>query len=631
MLQTFRERSGGLFIKLLFGLLVASFALWGVGDVFRNYTSMRPVATVKGGSVSQEEFMHAYQRVINNLQVMSKGKISAEEIRNMKIYQRVLDDQINMKVVKEAIHEMGLVVSDNAVRSHIQSIAAFKNDKGQFDKNKFDNIVANSGLTEAGFIKEIRDSLLQQQLFGSIAAGVRLPAFYQEKIFQALYQQRVFTVVTVPLLQMSVSKTPTDAELEQVYKENQAEFTQPEYRKLSILMIDPKTVRDHIKVTEAQLRDAYDSRKINFTLPENRDVTQLVFSSRENAEAASKALNEGKTIADVVHQYKAETHQFEQATQDKFIIDHSKVIFALAAGSASSALDSVLGYVVFVVTKIVPERAQEFDEVKLKLEDDLKSDQANDTLYELKNKIEDALAGGAKLTEIAKEHNLQIQVIDMVDKNGQNIAKKPVLPAEYQNLILENAFSLAEGADTNILESANGTAIVVHIDKVIPQTIPELNQIREKVVASWKEARQQEKAAEIAQKITTQADSMEKLTELARENGLTAKVLKPVSRVELQKQQQSVDGVSVNVIRQGFVLEPKKAAYAPTEKGFDVIMLQKEVPFDTAKEKDKLASFEESIKNMVQQDVQASYIGYLRQGGKVSIDEGILSSLVNRG
>lgn len=631
MLQTFRERSGGLFVKLLFGLLVASFALWGVGDVFHSYTTMRPVATVKGGSVSQEEFIHAYQRMINNLQVMSKGKLSSEAIKEMKLYQRVLDEQINTKLVKEAIRKMGLMASDNAVRTHIHSISVFKNEKGQFDKNKFDHIVATSGLTEAGFIKEMRDSLLQQQLFGAFAAGIRLPAFYQEKIFQALHQQRVFTVVKVPLAQMVVSKTPTQEELEQVYKDNKDEFTQPEYRKLSILTIDPKSVQDRIQVTEAQLREAYDSRKINFTLPESRDVMQLAFVSKENAEAASKALNEGKTITEIAHQYKAETRSFEQATRDKFIPDHSKVIFALTAGSASPVLDSVLGHVVFVVTKIVPERVQDFDEVKLKLEDDLKNDQVNDTLYELKNKIEDALAGGAKLAEVAREHHLQIQVIDTTDKNGQDATKKTVLPAEYQALILETAFSLAEGGDSNILEAANGTAIVVHVDKIIPQTVPELNQIREKVVASWKETRQQEKAAEVAQKIADQANSMEKLTELAKENGLTAKVLKPVSRADLQKQQAIVDGVSIHVIRQGFVLAPGKAAYVPTDKGFDVIMLQKEVPFDAAKEKDKLTSFEDSVKNMIQQDIQASYVGYLRQHGKVSVNEGVLNSLVNRG
>ncbi|WP_032112332.1 peptidylprolyl isomerase [Candidatus Paracaedibacter symbiosus] len=629
MLQIFRERSGGLFIKILFGVLVASFALWGVGDVFRNYSNMRPIATVGGSSVSQEEFLHAYQRVINNFQVMSKGKISSEEIKKMKLYQRVLDDQIDAKIVKEAIHNLGLVATDNAVRIHIQSIPAFKNANNQFDKNKFDTLVANSGLTERGFIKEIRDSLLQQQLFGSLSSGVRLPLFYQEKIFQGLQQQRVFTVVSVPLAQMRVTETPTEAELEQIFKENQAEFTQPEYRKLSLLVIDPKVVRDSIQVDEAKVREEYETRKVNFVLPENRDVTQLIFASRETAEAASKALNDGKTIAEVAKQYKADIRKFEQATPDKFTADHSNVIFGLTAGNASQPADSVLGYVVFIVTKIVPEHVQGFETVKGQLADDLKNDQVNDQLYELKNKIEDALAGGAQFAEVAKEHNLQVQVIDMVDKNGLDASKKSALPAEYQSLLLDNVLTLPEGGDTNVLEAANGTSVVAHVDKVIPQTIPELNQIQDKVEASWKEIKQQEKAAEVAQKLVKEADSVAKLIEFAKQNGLTPKVLKPISRVDAQKQQKPLEGVSANMLRQGFVLEANKAAYGPTEDGFAVIMLQKVVPFDLAKEKDKMAALGDSLKNMLQQDVQASYIVHLRQHGKVSINEAVIETLVN--
>ena len=205
MLQTFRDHSGSLFIKILFGVLVASFALWGVGDVFRDYTTMRPVATIGKSSVSQEEFLQTYQRVINNFQVMSKGKISIEEIKKMNIYQRVLDDLIDVKVIKETINDFGLIATDDAVRNHIQSAPAFKNEKGQFDKSKFDLLISNNGLTETGFIKEMRETLLQQQLFGTFDQGMTLPAFYEDKIFQELHQERVFTVVHLPLSQMEIS------------------------------------------------------------------------------------------------------------------------------------------------------------------------------------------------------------------------------------------------------------------------------------------------------------------------------------------------------------------------------------------------------------------------------------------
>ncbi len=629
MLQTFRDHSGSLFVKILFGVLVASFALWGVGDVFRDYTTMRPVATVGKSSVSQEEFLQAYQRVINNLQVMSKGKVSIEEIKKMNVYQRILDDLIDVKVVKDTINNFGLVTTDEAVRNHIQSIPAFKNDKGQFDKNKFDLIISNNGLTETGFIKEMRETLLQQQLFGTLDQGVALPAFYEDKIFQGLQQERVFTVVNIPLSQMEVSGTPTDVELERIYKENQADFTSPEYRKISFLIIDPKAVRDRIKVDEIQLREAYESRKGNFTIPETRDVTQFIFASKENAQGAAKALTNGQNTQDVAKKYQGEIRQIDHATPDKFVQNQSSAIFSLTAGTVSDVVDSALGYTIFMVTKIVPERVQDFDTVKSKLEDDLKVDQSNDELYALKNKIDDALASGAKLVDVAKEHNISVQVVEMIDKNGVDASAKSVLPADYQNLILENAFLLAEGADSSILEAANGTAIVVHVDKITPQTLPEFMQIKEKITAAWQEIKRQEKAAEIAQQIVKDADSVEKLTTLAKKKGLIVKVLKPVSRIEMQKQQEPLEGVSVNIIRQGFVLEPHKAAYGPTHHGFAVIMLNKTVPFDASKEKDKRTSFGDSVKNMLQQDLRRGYTIYLRHHDKVSVNDEILHRLIN--
>ena len=129
--------------------------------------------------------------------------------------------------------------------------------------------------------------------------------------------------------------------------------------------------------------------------------------------------------------------------------------------------------------------------------------------------------------------------------------------------------------------------------------------------------------------MTTQVNSTETLSKLAKENGLAIKVLKPVSRADLQKNQHFIDGIPVHVIHQGFVLEAKAATYVSTEKGFDVIMMKKEIPFE--EEKDKLDQFKDSIKNSVQQDMQISYIRYLRQNGKIFIDESILKKLGDRG
>ncbi len=56
MLTSIRSKSTGLIAKILFGLLIAAFALWGIGDIFRNDPQQKPVATIGNIKYSQSEF-----------------------------------------------------------------------------------------------------------------------------------------------------------------------------------------------------------------------------------------------------------------------------------------------------------------------------------------------------------------------------------------------------------------------------------------------------------------------------------------------------------------------------------------------------------------------------------------------
>ena len=46
MLQAIRSRAGSYVVKILFALLILTFGIWGIGDIFRNRGSDTVVATV---------------------------------------------------------------------------------------------------------------------------------------------------------------------------------------------------------------------------------------------------------------------------------------------------------------------------------------------------------------------------------------------------------------------------------------------------------------------------------------------------------------------------------------------------------------------------------------------------------
>jgi len=175
MLQKLRDQSSRWYVKALFVLLVISFSMWGVADIALNYVNMRPVATVNGNNITQEEFNGRFQSMLTKAQELSKGQLTSEQIKEMGIPQRILDSLIDHSLIVEDLTKRHLIVTDAVVRRRIQTIPSFLNEQGAFDKRAFDYLLHTNHITESQFVVDIRHDLQQQQLFGALFAGMQLP------------------------------------------------------------------------------------------------------------------------------------------------------------------------------------------------------------------------------------------------------------------------------------------------------------------------------------------------------------------------------------------------------------------------------------------------------------------------
>ena len=90
MLDVFRRASKGWTAKILMGLLVLSFGIWGIADVFRGF-STDALATVGGRKISVEEGERLYQQRLRYYSEQSGRAITPEDAR---------------KVVETAVYEV---------------------------------------------------------------------------------------------------------------------------------------------------------------------------------------------------------------------------------------------------------------------------------------------------------------------------------------------------------------------------------------------------------------------------------------------------------------------------------------------------------------------------------------------
>lgn len=633
MLQTLREHAGGWFAKLLFAILVASFALWGVGDVFRSYTSMRPVATVGGEKISQEAFAQALERARAYLQQMSKGQLTPDQIKAMGLQKKALNDLINQALVLQDISHLKLSVTEAAIRSHIQSIPAFQNEQGKFDKKAFDYLLQHNHMTELGFIEEVRSDLLRQQLLGALSSGMHLPKSYIKTLFKALEEKRVFVSVFIPLTKMVVSEKPSDTVLEQFYQGNKEQFTRPEYRKVNLLVIDPKEMR--IVIPPAVVREEAERRLAEFETPEKREVKQIVFSTKELAEKGLESLRKGRPMASVARDLKVEFKDLGLVSKQQVPDISAEEIFKLELGKVTDSIETPFGLSVYTVTKIQPAEVPKVETIEPKIREEMRVQKANDVMFEIKNEMEDALAGGGSLaeisSEISKKHQLdlgQVKIIEAVDKQGNDRSGKSILADAIKTQALEQIFALSEGGASNVVDVRDGPSFVVHVDKVTSSFVPEFKDIKDQVSKAWVTSKQYEAAAQLAQSLVKDAKSVSELTKLASKNKLTIETLEPMSRLEVEKNKKLQQRYTANLLHQMFGLSPERSIAGPAKDGFTVVMFQKVLPLNEEEAKKKFDKFNESIQGLAQRDVISLYVEGLKKKYTVSINETIFESVI---
>jgi peptidyl-prolyl cis-trans isomerase D len=635
MLQKLKDQSGRWYIKVLFVLLVVSFGMWGVADIFLNYVNMRPVVSVNGHSISQEEFASRLQIMVSKAQEMSKGQLTSDQIRDSGIPQKILDSLIDNSLIVGELKKRHLFVTDATIRRRIQSIPTFLNEQGAFDKRAFDYLLHTNHITEGQFIADVRTELQQQQLFGALFSGLQLPKSYVDLLFQGFFEQRVFAVVTVPFSKMIVKEAPKEGDLEKFYRENQDLFTQPEMRKITLLEIDPKLLKERIAVSQAKLQEEYERRKAEFEIAEKREVKQVNFKDEEIAKKAVESMKKGRPVPAVARDFNGEYKDLGMVTKQQLPDLVADRLFESELGQVTGPISTPYGWQVYVVSKIEPSFTKSFMEIRSQLESDLRTQLANDQIYELKNKIEDSLAGGATLAEIAKENALKVQAIEAVSKSGKDSDDKSVLPEVGKSEILEQVFSLSENSDSPVIDTKEGTSFVVHVDNIKATHVPPFNQIKEKVLKAWTDNKRYELSTIVAQQLVKDARSVADLTRLALSRKLSIKMLDPLSRIDSETNDKIHKQFTQRLVKQMFELVPGKAAFGPTPDfangGVQVVMLQKVVPFNPKPLKEKKEQMDKKLAELVWTDAVALYVKNLRAQAKISINQSVYNSLANRG
>lgn len=639
MLQAMRSHAGSWFIKVLLGAIVASFALWGIADIIRGYGENRPVATVGSQSITTDELRHSYKQMIARVQHMTKSALTPEQIKAMGLSSRLLENLIEKALIKEDIHDKGLVIDDDRIRHEIHSIPELMTKHGAFNHERFQQFLQAQGLSEGMFVQDIRTQMQKYQLFYSLSMGLKLSHEYARILVDALEQPHHFVAVHIPFAKMEVPNAPTPVQLDTFFKTHGEEFRRPEYRKVTLLCFERDVLKNTVDVTPGEIEAMYQERRATFHTPEKRNIDAVIFTSDAAARKAFDQISLGKPLRTVARDLKGEYKELGTFSKNDFGAsrpdDMVNAVFNLKVGDTSKPYDVANGWIVFHVTEITPAFETSKEEAQALIESQLRDEKLNIHIEHLQNQVEDALAGGMPLPEIAKKYSLVLKSIPLIQHNGMSEDKASPLDPSIKDDVMTYVFSNKEGTESPMIIAqhkgdnmgdVNLMGVIARIDRVIPSHIPKLSDIQDHVIKTWNDNMRKDAAFKAANSVRKGASSIEKLkANAAKHTFADIEVLPELKRAGIEENKAIVDQFSPDAIDALFALPMGETLLEETPTGYKIIMLDSR-PKHEADTK-KVKTFEDQVSATLGRDLEEQYYNHARHHTySVSINAGQVAS-----
>jgi peptidyl-prolyl cis-trans isomerase D len=532
MLQAIRSKAGSRVIQALFLALIASFGLWGIGDIFRNRGTDTVVATVDDTAIGADALESALRPALERMQLQTGSPVDFRQARKLGVVDDVLGQLVDQRLVDREAARLQLEVSDEVLRRAISQNPNFRGPNGVFDRSAFNAMLAANHMTEDQFVAELRREIPRTDLLSAATFGAVAPPALVDRLYRYREETRIADIVSLPASGAGNVGQPSDAELEAFYQAHKDMFRAPEYRALTIASLSPSALAQNIHVPEDKLKDEYAERQGDFVLPERRHILQILAPSEAKAKAAEAALAAGKDwkeVATTIAGQNPETIDLGLLKRPELPSELADAAFALPPDKPSQPIASPLGWHIFKVVKIEPPATQSFAEAKAQLAAKIAHDEAVDRIYKIADQVDDALAGGATLEEAAGKFGLKKTVAAIDDQGRGADGRVPVLPVAPGE-VAKLGSATEEGQISRVTEAADNSLYMLRVDKVTPPAIKPLAAVRTEAIAAWQ---REKRAAAVASEAAALAQSVTPGTRLvtaANGKGLKVETSPPLRR-----------------------------------------------------------------------------------------------------
>lgn len=493
-------------MSVLFGVLIISFGVWGIADIFKGF-GQSSLAKIGSTEITTEQFRNLFTDKLQQIGRRFGRPLTMEQARQFGLDRQVLQEVISDAALDETARRMGLGQSDADIVRAISTDPTFKGLDGKFDHDRFLQTIRQAGYTEQRFIAEQRRIAMRRQLTGTIVAGLEPTKTQVEALVRFQNEQRSASYVKLAAAQAGTIASPSPEALATYFDERKQLFRAPEYRKIAVLALTPDELAKWITVSDEDAKKVFEQRRERYATPEKRQVFQIPFPNADEAKAARERIAAGTSFEDIAKERKLTTADTDLGNVAKASIGDSAIAdaaFALVPDTVSQPVKGTLITALLKVTKVEPGTNPTYESVAPTIKREIALERARAQMQDLHNKIEDERGGGSNIAEAAQKLGLKATTIEAIDRSGRGPDGKPVAGLPQGVDIVAPAFASNIGVE-NEPAQFNGGELWFDVLGVTPSRDRSLDEVRDQVEARWRDeqisTRLRAKATEIVGKL----------------------------------------------------------------------------------------------------------------------------------
>lgn len=506
MLQEIRERAQGWIAWFIVILISVPFALWGISS-YLDGGSTQVVASVNGQDITEREFENGYRQFRQRLRDQLGNNYRPELIDDARMRKEFLSSIIRDRLVLQASSDMGFSAGDALVRAYINSIPAFSVG-GTFNNEVYERTLRNQGLSPVGFESQVRQSLMTEQLSGSVSGTEFATEAELQDLLRLRMQRRGLDYVIIPAAGFMKDVEVSEADIRSHYEANQQSYMAQERVKIEYIELDVSNISKTLKAEEALLLGYYEQHKNEYAVPERRRASHILFVQGEGkateAEVMKKAsdalqrIRGGEDFAKVAKELSQDPGSADSGGDldyfEKGIMDQAfdEVVFAMSLDEVSEPVKTTFGYHIIKLTGIQAASGKHYDGVKDQIKSAYLKSEAERLFYEYAERLSDlAYEDPDSLQPAAEALGIETKKSEWIERNGGSgpFASSKVTGAAFSDDVL------LERHNSEAIEIGPEHILVLRVVEHEESSVRPLDAVKEEIAAQLKS----EAASKLAQ------------------------------------------------------------------------------------------------------------------------------------